>query len=197
MGNRRRGTGDVKRRATLFFVVMLMASAWAAGPGDGSLIAAKAPSVMFAPMLPVKVLPGKAAQVDLDFRVVPGFHINSSHPNDTLLVPTALKLDLPTDITLAKVNYPPGKDMTFEFLPGEKLNVYTGDFRITAQVRPLSTVSPGTYRVHAVLKYQACDNRQCYPPREVPADFDVKVQKPGSGVHAHAQNPGQSPHVHQ
>jgi hypothetical protein len=178
----------------LLVILLPLAAVWAAAPAGSGLIPARMPSVMFAPILPVKVAPGKSAPVDLDFRVDPGFHINSNHPNDTLLVPTALKLDPPTDVVLANVIYPPGKDMTFDFLPGEKLNVYAGDFRITARVRPLTTVPLGTYRVHGSLKFQACDNRQCYPPREVPVEFDVKVQKPGKI--SHAQNPAQSPHVH-
>ncbi len=190
----RRKTGDVRHWAGLLLIWGLVGHAWAAAPGDNNW-SAKAPSVVVAPVLPVKVAPGKSANVELDFRVTPGFHINSNHPNDTYSKPTILKLDPPTDVMIANVKYPAGNDVAFDFSPGEKLNVYNGDFRITALVRPLKTVTPGTYRVHGVLKYQACDNRQCYPLREVPADFDVKVQKLSSGVHA--KNPGQSPHVHQ
>jgi hypothetical protein len=174
---------------------LLGACAVAAGTGDNNGFAVKAPSVSFAPVPPVKVLPGKSAKVDLDFRVSPGFHINSSHPHDELLVPTTLKLHPPTNIMVGRIDYPPGMDMTFDFLPGEKLNVYAGDFRISALVIPTGTVTPGMYRVHGFLKYQACDNRQCYPPREAPADFNVQVQK-ASRSGTQAQNPAQSPHVH-
>jgi hypothetical protein len=151
--------------------------------------------VSVAPVNPVTVAPGKSAPVELDFRVEQGFHINSNKPKDSLLVATSIKLNPPTNIMVGKVSYPAGEDMGFEFLGDEKLNVYTGDFRVTALVTPAGTVSPGTYRVHGVLKYQACDNRQCYAPKEQPVEFDVKVQKPAS-KHV-GQNPGQSPHVHQ
>jgi hypothetical protein len=36
----------------------------------------------------------------------------------------------------------------------------------------------GTYTVHGELKYQACDNNACYPPKKLPFTFNVKV---GSG----------------
>jgi hypothetical protein len=84
--------------------------------------------------------------------------------------------------------------MTVEFLPDEKLNVYTGDFTVTALVSTARTMSPGTYRVRATLKYQACDNRQCFPPTQLPVDFDVKVRKASAA--RRRGNPGQSPHVH-
>ncbi|MFB3813948.1 MAG: protein-disulfide reductase DsbD domain-containing protein [Terriglobales bacterium] len=153
----------------------------------------KAPSVQVAPVSPVTVAPGKSARVRFHFRVEPGFHINSNQPHDDLLTPTALKFDVPTDIVVGKVKYPPGRDESFAFLPGQKLSVYQGDFAVTALLTTARTVAPGTYRVRGGLKYQACDNRQCYPPKQVPVEFDVKVQRPKRVVRR--GNPGQSPHV--
>ena len=86
-------------------------------------------------------------------------------------------MDLPTDIVLGKIQYPEGKDLTFPFSPDEKLNVYSGDFTVTMNVRPLHTVQPGKYAIHGELKYQACDNAACYPPKKLPVNFDVKVLK--------------------
>ncbi len=161
---------------------------------DDAFAAPTAPQVRVAPVSAVTVRPGKSATVRVDCRVDPGFHINSNKPNNDLLKPTVLKLDAPNDIVIGKLTYPPGRDMTFAFLPNEKLNVYTGDFRVTALVTTARTISPGRYRVHGALQYQACDNRQCYPPKQVPVDFDVSVRKGGRAPAR--RNPGQSPHVH-
>ena len=60
-------------------------------------------------------------------------------------------------------------------------------------VHPLKSVVPGKYVMHGVLRYQACDNAQCFPPKALPVSFDVKVVKEKS-VGGH--NPAQSPHVH-
>jgi hypothetical protein len=94
---------------------------------------------------------------------------------------------------VTKVSYPEGKDMSFPFAPDEKLNVYTGDFAVTMTVRPLHTVQPGKYAIHGDLKYQACDNAACYPPKHLPVEFEVKVLK---GTAPAGKNPAQSPHVH-
>ena len=153
----------------------------------------KLPSVVIAPV-PLVTAP-RAAQtmVNLDFRVPHGYHINSNTPKSEFLIPTALKMDLPTDIILGKINYPAGDDLAFPFSPDEKLNVYTGDFRIVVAVHPLLSVTPGKYVMHGVLRYQACDNSACYPPKTVRVEFDVKVVKEPATHHA---NPAQSPHVH-
>jgi hypothetical protein len=153
----------------------------------------KAPRVSVAPV-PLVTAP-RAAQtmVNLNFRVASGFHINSNAPKSEFLIPTALKMDLPTDIILGKIEYPEGKDLSFPFSPDEKLSVYSGDFTVAVAVHPMHSVTPGKYVMHGVLRYQACDNAQCFPPKTLPVSFDVKVVKEPPTHHA---NPAQSPHIH-
>jgi len=174
-----------KNKCGLFWVVLLAGAAVAQS--------GRAPSVTIA-AVPLVTAP-RAAQtvVALNFRVASGFHINSNTPKDEFLIPTALKMDLPTDIVLGKIEYPAGKDLTFPFSPDQKLNVYSGDFAINLAVHPLESVVPGKYVMHGVLRYQACDNAQCFPPKTLPVSFDVKVVK---GPTTHRANPAQSPHVH-
>jgi hypothetical protein len=188
------------RKVLAVKVVLLVVCAWGiTAQGDSlesdSLVVAKQPKVTAAPIRPVSAMFGKLAKVEFLFRVEPGFHVNSNQPRDELLQPTTLKLSPPTDIVVGRVSYPLGKDMTFAFMPGQTLSVYTGDFSITAVVTPTRSVTPGTYRVHGALKYQACDNRQCFAPKEVPVDFDVKVTR-GIAKSSHSRRTGQSPHVH-
>jgi hypothetical protein len=153
----------------------------------------KVPSVSMAPVPVTDVTRGKATTVDLHFRVGGGFHVNSNTPKSEFLIPTTLKLEAPTDIVLGKVTYPAGQDMSFPFAPDEKLSVYTGDFAVSVSVRPLAHVLPGKYVFRGNLKYQACDNAACYPPKQLPVEFEVKVVKAPAVRKA---NPAQSPHAH-
>jgi len=153
----------------------------------------KAPSVTLAPVGVVTAPRGAQTKVSVNFRVASGFHINSNTPKSEFLIPTALKMSPPTDIVLGKIEYPQGKDTSFPFSPDEKLNVYSGDFTIDMSIHPLTSVVPGKYAMRGLLRYQACDNAQCFPPKTVPVNFDVKVVKGPSQHHA---NPAQSPHVH-
>jgi Disulphide bond corrector protein DsbC len=153
----------------------------------------KAPSLTMAAVPMVTTERTKQTMVDLNFRVPPGYHVNSNAPKSEFLIPTALKMAVPTDIILGKIAYPAGTDMTFPFSPDEKLNVYSGDFTIAVGVHPLRSVVPGKYVMHGVLRYQACDNAACYPPKTLPVSFEVKVVKEKATP---KRNPAQSPHVH-
>lgn len=153
----------------------------------------KIPSVSQSPV-PLTTIPqGKAATVDLRFRIGTGFHINSNTPKSEFLIPTVLKMSPPTDIAIGKVTYPAGEEMSFPFAPDEKLSVYSGIFEISVLVRPLH-VLPAKYMVHGTLRYQACDNAACYPPKTLPVQFEIKIAKAAPSTQR--ANPAQSPHVH-
>jgi hypothetical protein len=137
---------------------------------------------------------GKSVPVKLTFHVSPGFHINSNHPTSELLIPTTLHLDPPTDLSLGNMQYPAGEQLSFPFAPDDKLSVYSGDFNVTATARTVGSIRPGTYRVHGELKYQACDDHACYPPKSAQVAFDVHVTNPPKAAR---RNPAQSPDVHQ
>ena len=137
---------------------------------------------------------GKTGHVDLRFRVAHGDHVNSNQPGSELLIPTKLSLSTPSDILIGNVTYPAGQKLTLAIAPDEKLNVYTGEFVVGAEVTPTRKAAPGNYRSHGQLRYQACSDRACYPPQNLPVEFDFKVVRaPSSKAH---RNPAQSPHAH-
>jgi hypothetical protein len=193
----------LRMHKTILVLALLSGSALAQAGQDSSVTytpvappaatTGKAPSVTVAPIPLVTAPRTEQTKVELNFRVAQGFHINSNTPKSEFLIPTKLSIDVPTDITLGKTEYPAGQDLSFPFQPDEALNVYTGDFTVTVAVHPLKSVVPGKYVMHGVLRYQACDNAQCFPPKVLPVSFDVKVVKEPPEHHA---NPAQSPHVH-
>jgi len=149
------------------------------------------PAIVYNPPEITSINRGHLGGVVLQFRIPNGFHINSNQPKQEYLKKTELKLDAPTDIAIAGVTYPAGEDRSFPFDPNEKLNVYTGDFAVKVLVRPLRTVMPAKYAVHGMLKYQACDNAACYPPKKLPISFEIKVIK--AAAETMHRNPPQSP----
>lgn len=175
---------------TFLTCALLLVSAWTFAQEE---FGPKGPVVTLAAAPVVTVAQGKAVTVPITFSVAGGYHINSNRPKSDYLIPTALKIDATTDIVIGKTTYPDGQDMSFAFAPDEKLNVYTGDFRVDVLVHPLRSVQPGKYIVRGRLKYQACDNKACYPPKNLPMSFDVKIAKARP---ARKANPAQSPHAH-
>lgn len=169
---------------------LLLFSAWVWAQDD---LGPQGPLVKMAPVPVVIVMQGKSITVPLSFRVSSGYHINSNKPKSEFLIPTVLKVEPATDIVIGKTTYPKGQDMSFAFAPDEPLNVYTGDFKVDVLVRPLHSAQTGKYVVRGTLKYQACDNAACFPPRQLPLSFDVKIAK---APPASRKNPAQSPHAH-
>lgn len=180
----------IRKCRAVAVAVLALAVAAVAQDSPGS----RRPSVTLQPTEIVSINRGHAGTVELNFRVPSGFHINSNLPHQEYLKKTELKLDAPTDIVVRKIRYPDGEDRTFPFVPDEKINVYSGDFTITVLVRPLKTVLATKYAVHGKLNYQACDNAACYPPRQLPVTFEVRVTKAAS--ENKKKSPPQSPHAH-
>ncbi len=113
---------------------------------------------------PQTVAAGKSAVLALRFRVVQGFHVNSHTPKSELLIPTALKLDPAAGVKAGELEYPAGHLYSFSFDPSEKLDVYAGDFTVKLPV----VAAAGEHTLAGTLRYQACDNASCYPPKTLP-----------------------------
>jgi DsbC/DsbD-like thiol-disulfide interchange protein len=107
---------------------------------------------------------GKRSVLELHFRVVDGFHVNSHTPKSELLIPTQIALQPATGVKAETVEYPAGTSYSFSFDPSEKLDVYTGAFMVKLPV----VAEPGAHTIDGTLRYQACDHAACYPPKSLP-----------------------------
>jgi hypothetical protein len=154
------------------FLVVLCASAALAQGGS--------PAVTVAPIAPIQVVRGGKAPLSIAMQVNKGFHVNSNKPNDELLMPTVVHLNPPEGIMILNLQYPAGYQLSLPFMGNDKLSVYSGYFTVNAEVRIPKSAALGTLRVHGEVKYQACDNRQCFPPKTTPLEFDVRVVKPAA-----------------
>ena len=158
-----------------------------------ALAQGSSPLVTVAPIDTIVVARGGTAPLNIALRVNPGFHVNSNKPNDELLLPTVVHLNPPQGIMIVNIHYPDGEQLALPFMDKDTLSVYSGSFNVTADLRIQKSAGLGTLRVHGEVKYQACNNRQCYPPKTTPLEFDVKVVRPK--VKKSSYTPA-SPHIH-
>jgi DsbC/DsbD-like thiol-disulfide interchange protein len=107
---------------------------------------------------------GKRSVLELHFRVVDGFHVNSHTPKSELLIPTQITLQPTAGVKAEALEYPAGTSYSFSFDPTEKLDVYSGPFTVKLPVVAVA----GTHTLDATLRYQACDHAACYPPKSLP-----------------------------
>lgn len=117
----------------------------------------------------VTIAADKPTAVDLHFKVAAGLHVNSHTPHTEELIPTTLKIPETSGVRLVSATFPPGADYAFAINPGEKLSVYTGEFVIHTTL----VAARGNHLVEATLRYQACNNESCFPPRTIPVAIDV------------------------
>jgi hypothetical protein len=117
----------------------------------------------------VTVPAGKPAAVALHFRIAPGLHINSHTPSEEELIPTTFSIPEDSGVRLDGAVYPPGGDFHLPLDPKTTLSVYTGEFTIQARI----VAAPGDHLVEARLRYQACDNSSCMPPKTITVAIDV------------------------
>ena len=72
-------------------------------------------------------------------------------------------------VRLDSASYPAGGEFTLPVDPSTKLVVYTGDFAIQTRI----VATPGDHLVEAKLRYQACDQNACMPPKTITVPIDV------------------------
>jgi hypothetical protein len=146
-------------------LAMLVVAAGTLTAQMGNLNAPPRPKsyVTYAPE-PQVVAAGKRSVLEMHFRVLNGFHVNSNTPKSEILIPTKLALQPAAGVKAEAAEYPAGTPYSFSFSPKEKLDVYAGDFTVKLPV----IASAGTHTVDGTLHYQACDHAACYPPKNLP-----------------------------
>lgn len=113
----------------------------------------------------------KQQDVELRFRVEPGFHINSHNPKDETLIPTRLNL-YAGSTHIEGEQYPAGSHFHLAIGSGEDLDVYQGEFRVILRIE----APKGTSTLHGSLRYQACDTASCYPAKLLPIQIAVTAR---------------------
>ncbi len=99
----------------------------------------------------------------VEVTVASGWHVNAHAPRDKFLIPTTLELKPPPGLHVGEVTYPEPVERKLTFLGGETALLYEGTLYFTAPVEGVAESGGGPLR--AALRYQACDDSRCLPPR--------------------------------
>jgi DsbC/DsbD-like thiol-disulfide interchange protein len=122
--------------------------------------------------LPQTVTANRRSTLEVHFRVLPGYHVNSHTPTEQFLIPTALTVPAAAGLKPGEPAYPAGQPYSFSFDPKNKLSVYAGDFIVKLPV----TAAPGAHSIDASLRYQACNNASCFPPKTLPVKISFTAK---------------------
>lgn len=103
-----------------------------------------------------------------------GLHVNSNRPSSEYAIPTSVRLS-GAGVKLSGVSYPRGRDRKFQFSES-LINVYEGRAVFPFTVRVPENFRGNFVRVRAVVRYQACTEEVCYPPKTKEVILTAKVK---------------------
>jgi len=151
------------RRGSFLFAVIALA-AW----GQGSAV------LSIAPVQKVQAKRNDTVPVTIKAQLRDGFHVNSNKPNDEYLIPIRLTWDA-APLQVEEVVYP--KPDTVKSTFSEKpLSVYSGTFDLVSKLKVPANATAGPVLATGKLRYQACNDRMCLPPKTLEIPLTVYVQ---------------------
>ena len=126
---------------------------------------------------PQKIVAKRNAEVTAKIAVSlgPGYHVNSNAPHETYLIPLRLTWT-PAPLEVETVTYPKAHDEKYQFSPDQPLSVFTGNFDIATKFKAPADAAAGLAILAGKLKYQACNNTMCFPPKTVEIKLPVEIQ---------------------
>jgi len=104
-----------------------------------------------------------------------GLHVNSSRPESQYAIPTTVRLTTTGGAKVTGVTYPRGRNRRFQFSENS-INVYEGRVVFPFTLNVPANFRGDTVRVRAVVRYQACTDEVCYPPRSKEVVLTAKVR---------------------
>lgn len=114
-------------------------------------------------------------RVNIKAAIQSGYHINANKLSDEDLIPTSLNVDA-GDIKLSKISWPSSHKYRFSFSETE-LDVYEGSINIGLNLKAKKDLKPGKYEVSGSLHYQACNDRACFAPKDVPFKVTITLKE--------------------
>lgn len=104
-----------------------------------------------------------------------GFHVNSDKPAEEYLIPLKLTWVATGALQPGAVVYPAPQLEKYEF--SEKpLSVFTGKFDLIANFKVAANAPAGQGIATGKLRYQACNDRACFPPKTIDIAVPYQVQ---------------------
>ncbi len=113
--------------------------------------------------------------VKIPVSVKPGYHVNSNTPNDEYLIPLKLTWKDTGALEGGSITYPKPSQEKYEFAE-KPLSVYTGNFDLIANFKVSGKAPAGPGSAVGTLRYQACNDRACFPPKNLEITVPYQIQ---------------------
>jgi len=132
-----------------------------------NVVTAKADDAKFGPS-------GGETDAKVTLSIAPGYHIHANPATLKYLIATTLTLSPPAGITADAPIYPKPQTKKFSFDP-TPLSVFEGTAEIIVKLHAAGKPAEGNRPIAGKLRYQACDDNACYPPKTIDVAIPVVV----------------------
>ena len=120
------------------------------------------------------VVRGGSAKGAIVLSIPGGLHVNSSRPASEYAIPTTVRLS-GAGVRISGPTFPRGLNRKFQFSENT-INVYEDTVRFPFTVTVPTGFKGDTVRLRAVVRYQACTDEVCYPPRNKEITITARVR---------------------
>jgi hypothetical protein len=117
---------------------------------------------------------GSVAKATVYLDIPGGLHANSNRPGSEYAIPTSVRAS-GAGVKVGAVSYPRGRNRKFEFSENT-INVYEGRVPFTFNVTVPESYRGNSVRLNVVVRYQACTNEVCYPPKNRSITLNARVR---------------------
>lgn len=158
------------------FALPLAALALAGSPAVAQQPGARQPDVVSITSLKtITAKQGETIEVPLVVTVAHGYHVNSNTPSDAYLIGLRLTWG-PGPLETPEVVFPKPQTEKFGFSE-TPLSVFAGEFRVVTKFHAASGAATGLGIVNGKLRFQACNDRMCLPPKSLDVELPVEIKK--------------------
>ena len=140
----------------------------------GALAWAQGPVLTVAPVEKVRGKRNDVVSVKVSAELRSGFHVNSNKPADEYLIPLRLTWQA-APLQVEEVEYPKAESVKSDF-SDKPLSVYSGKFDLITKLKVPATATAGPVLATGKLKYQACNDKMCLPPRTIEVPLTIEIQ---------------------
>ena len=130
---------------------------------------AQTPILNIVPPARLTIKKSEPVTAKLQLQLRQGYHVNSNKPSDEYMIPLKLTWDA-GPLEAREIIFPIPHLEKSEFAE-KPLSVFTGEFEIATKLAAKPTASPGLGILNGKLRYQACNDKMCLPPKTL----DVKI----------------------
>jgi thiol-disulfide isomerase/thioredoxin len=141
--------------------------------GQFTAFAQSAVVLTVAPSTPVQAKIGATVDAKLPLQLRPGYHVQSNTPTDKYLIPLKLTWN-PGPLQPAAVVYPKPLMEKYSFSP-QPQSVFSGNFELTTKFKVPASAIAGPTAITGKLRYQACNDTMCLPPRNMDVSLQVDI----------------------